>query len=306
MVDVDQDQAERPSEGRPAQFRDEALAVGQPGEASVVDLAKSPAFRARETPGDRCQQGQFRLSNASVRSRRRRPGTAAYRAHRRLRPRRFAARPGLPGDLGPEFARHLVADQGAAVGANRSRADVRRFRAGRGRAWTGGRGVRHRRRRVAGVLMGRVDDAEQAAMGRIVARSLRIGINGVPDYSVMATRGIIVRPAAGAGGGRREWPLHAVRLRQETGTENPPRGVEDGKIVPSRGPVRPIWPAPSARIYRTGLTMDKNLPVCMRSPKAGRDQDQVKIEWEQGNAITPKRRSRPGPASFSTRRWSPT
>ncbi|MBV8882369.1 MAG: hypothetical protein JO332_20600, partial [Planctomycetaceae bacterium] len=112
----------------------------------------------------------------------------------------------------------------------------------------------------------------------------------------MATRGIIVLLLLLAQEGRRESGKYTLSVSgKETGVEEYRlEEFEDGKIVLFAKAKFDLDLAGTRRAYLTDtvLTMDKSYAPVLYAGyrKAGRDQDQVKIEWEQGTAVTPKKK----------------
>ena len=117
----------------------------------------------------------------------------------------------------------------------------------------------------------------------------------------MATRGIIVLLLFLAQeGARRESGRYTLSVSgKETGTEEYRlEEFEDGKIVLFSKAKFELDLAGTRRAYVTDtvLTMDKSWAPSLYAGfrKAGRDQDQVKIEWEKGVAVTPKKKIKTG------------
>ncbi|HVR84360.1 MAG TPA: hypothetical protein VMU54_08620, partial [Planctomycetota bacterium] len=112
----------------------------------------------------------------------------------------------------------------------------------------------------------------------------------------MATRGIIVLLFLLAQeGGRRESGKYTLSVSgRETGVEEYRlEEFEDGKTVLFARAKFELDLAGTKRAYLTDtvLTMDKSYAPALYAGfrKAGRDQDQVKIEWDKGFATTPKK-----------------
>jgi pimeloyl-ACP methyl ester carboxylesterase len=111
----------------------------------------------------------------------------------------------------------------------------------------------------------------------------------------MATRGIIVLLLLLAQDGKREAGKYLLSVGgKETGTEEYRlEELEDGRIVLVAKATFELDLAGAKRAYLTDtvLTMDKSFAPALYAGfrKAGREQDQVKIEWDKGVAITPKK-----------------
>ena len=119
----------------------------------------------------------------------------------------------------------------------------------------------------------------------------------------MPTRGIIFLLLLLAQEGRRESGKYTLSVGgRETGTEEYRlEEFEDGKVVLFAKAKFELDLAGTRRSYLTDtvLTMDKSFAPSLYAGfrKAGREQDQVKIEWEKGVATTPKKQIRTS-ASF--------
>jgi len=119
----------------------------------------------------------------------------------------------------------------------------------------------------------------------------------------MLPRGIVVLLLLLAQDGKREAGKYILSVGgKETGTEEYRlEEFEDGKTVLFAKATFELDLAGAKRAYLTDtvLTMDKAGAPALYAGfrKAGRDQDQVKIEWEKGVAITPKKQIRTS-ASF--------
>ncbi len=118
----------------------------------------------------------------------------------------------------------------------------------------------------------------------------------------MATRGILLLFLLLAQDGKREAGKFILSVGgKETGTEEYRlEEFEDGKTVLFAKATFELDLAGAKRAYLTDtvLTMDKSLAPALYAGfrKAGRDQDQVKIEWDKGLAITPKKQIKTGAA----------
>ncbi|HLY09839.1 MAG TPA: alpha/beta fold hydrolase [Planctomycetota bacterium] len=111
----------------------------------------------------------------------------------------------------------------------------------------------------------------------------------------MATRGLLILVLLLAQEGRRESGKYTLSVAgKETGAEEYRlEEFDDGKIVLFAKAKFELDLAGTRRSYLTDtvLTMDKTYAPSLYAGfrKAGREQDQVKIEWEKGVATTPKR-----------------